>query len=309
MVNRGLSDKSKNLILKKLFYFGLIILPVMQFAIFYIFVNFNSFLLAFQEFDLWGETATFAGLKNFSTVFDELFTKKIFNKIFANSLIASGANLLVGIPLAVLFSHYIYRKGALAGLFKTILYIPHVVSSVSLVIIYKYFVELGIPFVIQSMNGGELIAGLYSNPDTSFATVLFFNLWVGFGPQVLMYSSSMSSINESLLEAAELDGITYLKELWYIVIPSIYSVIVTYVLVGISAVFNNQMSLYSFGGINVPQENQTFGYYLYREIKRNSTTTAEWPRLAAFGLVFTFCIAPITFFAKWLLKKLGPKDY
>ena len=216
MASNVLSDKKKNQILKISFYLALIILPVAQFCIFYIYVNFNSFLLAFQEFDLWGETATFVGFKNFNTVFDELFAKKIFNKIFANSLIASGSTLLVGIPLAVLFSHYIYRKGALSGLFKTILYIPHVVSSVSLVIIYKYFVELGIPFVVQQIAGGELIEGLYSNPDSTFATVLFFNLWVSFGPQVLMYSSSMASINESLLEAAELDGITYLKELWYI---------------------------------------------------------------------------------------------
>lgn len=309
MSNKIINDKRKNEILKKLFYCALIFLPILQFLIFYIFVNFNSFLLAFQKFDLWGEKATFAGFSNFEMVFGELFAKKAFKKIFANSLVASGANLLLGIPLAVLFSHYIYRKGVFSGFFKTILYLPHVISSVSLVIIYKYFVELGIPFVIQKINGGELIEGLYSNPNTSFGAVLFFNLWVGFGTQVLMYSSSMASINESLLEAAELDGITYLKELWYVVIPSVYSVIVTYILVGISAVFNNQMSLFSFGGLNVAQDNQTFGYYLYREIKRYSTTRAEWPRLAAFGLFFTACIAPVTFLSRWLLNKFGPKDY
>lgn len=280
---------------------------MVQFVVFYVFVNFNSILLAFQKFDLWTGETTFAGFENFKTAFKELFTEAAFSWRFKNSMLAAFFTLIVGLPLAVMFSYYIYKKGLLSGTFKTLLYLPQVVSSVVLVIIYRYFVELGVPYVVNKLSGAE-IGGLYTNTDTMYGTVLFFSVWISFGTQVLMYLSSMSSINVSLVEAAQLDGITYLKELWYITIPSIYSVIVTFIVVGISGIFNNQVFLYSFGGISIPTDKQTFGYFLYRELQVNSTTKAAWPRLSAFGLIFTAFVAPVAFLVRFLLNKFGPKE-
>lgn len=298
-----LGNKAKKLA----FYIGLIVLPVIQFTIFYLFVNFNSIILAFQKFDLWTGETSFVGTANFAAAFKELFTEKAFSWRFKNSMIAAFFTLIVGLPFAVIFSYYIYKKGLMSGTFKTLLYMPNVISSVVLVIIYRYFVELGVPYIVSKLFGAE-VGGLYSNPDTMFGVVLFFSVWIGFGTQVLMYLSAMSGINVSLVEAAQLDGITYLKELWHITIPAIYSVIVTFIVVGISGIFNNQICLFSFGGVSVPSDKQTFGYFLYRELQVNATTKAAWPRLSAIGLIFTLFVAPAAFLARFLLNKFGPKE-
>lgn len=303
---QGIIRKRKGNWKKLLFYICLIILPVLQFSLFYVYVNINSFILAFQNYDVFTNESTFVGFANFKRVFSDLFVNGSFTIMFKNSLTLWAWTMLVGLPGAILFSNYIYKKGPCSNLFKTILYMPHVISSVILVIIFKYFSDVGVP-ALWEMATGEFIDGLYSNPDTAFPTVLFYTIFMGFGTQVLMYVSTMSGIDVSVQEAARLDGANYLKELWYITIPLIFPTISTFILTGIAGIFNNQGNLFSFGGNNVPGKIQTLGYYMYSELQQNSTNATAWPYLSAISLIFTFIVAPVTFLVRYLLNKFGPK--
>ena len=291
---------------KLLFYICLLVLPLTQFLIFYVYVNFNSFVLAFESYDVFTNTSKFVGFDNFEKIFNDLFVNGSFNIMFKNSLTAWIWTMFVGIPFSILFSNYIYKKGPLSNTFKTFLYMPQVISSVVLVIIFKYLSELGIPSLWKSITG-ETIEGLYTNKETAFQTVLFFSIWAGFGTQVLMYLSSMSGIDLSISEAAKIDGVNYIQELWFVTIPMIFPTITTFILVGIAGIFNNQVNLYSFGGPSVPGEIETLGYYMYMQLQQNSTNVTAWPKLSALALMFTFFVAPVTFFVRWLLNKYGPK--
>ena len=60
---------------KTIFYWSILAFPLLQFVIFYIGVNMNSFALAFQEFDLYDGGLKFLGFNrlwmNFKAVFQE----------------------------------------------------------------------------------------------------------------------------------------------------------------------------------------------------------------------------------------------
>lgn len=292
--------------MKKLaFYIALISLPLLQFLIFYVYVNINSFLLAFQEYDVFTNTAKFAGWNNFIKIYRDLVETGKFAVLLKNSLIVWICTTLLGIVGAIFFSYYIYKKSPFSNLFRTILYMPHIVSSVVLIVMFKYFVEWAVPAFVQTVTG-KVIEGLYSNPDTQFVTVVFYCLWMGFGTQVLMYVSAMAGIDASISEAAKIDGITYLKEFWYITVPLVFPTLTTFILTGIGAIFTNQAGLYSFGGKNVPGDIHTFGYYMYVELQKNAANKTAWTMLSALGLLFTLVATPLTFFARWLLNKYGP---
>ncbi len=64
--------------------------------------------------------------------------------------------------------------------------------------------------------------------NTERATIMFYSIYVSFGPRVLVYSSAMSGISESIIESAELDGVNTWQELVHIVLPSIWSTFVTF---------------------------------------------------------------------------------
>lgn len=52
------------------------------------------------------------------------------------------------------------------------------------------------------------------------------NCWAGIGFGTIIYTSAMCSIDESLYEAADIDGAGRLKKIWHITLPGIKSTVV-----------------------------------------------------------------------------------
>ena len=291
------------------FFTSLVVLPLLQFCIFYIYVNINSFILAFQKY-AWNENGlglnvSFAGWKNFSQAFDILADS---GYMVINSLQLFVWSTVLGLTLALFFSYYIYKKSPCSGLFRVILFMPKIVSDIVFAVLFNALTS-GVYSTIMSEIRGEYVLGLIDNPDTQFATVLFYNLWVGFGVNVLMFSGSMSSIDDSLVESAHLDGANLLQEFIHITIPMIWPTFVSFFVVGVTGLFTNQMHLHTLFGDGASSELMTFGYFLYKEAAHAeliSTGEYEMSVLAAIGLILTLIMLPITLGLRWALNKFGP---
>ncbi len=291
---------------KWIFYWAIVALPLLQFILFYIGVNFNSLALAFKEYDYdLGEFVWSRNLADFRRALSDFFTREYMQTATKNSLIIYLLSTFIGLTLAIMFSFYIYKKGYGSGLFKVILYLPQIVSVTIIVLMFRYFVERGIPTLYETITGKQT-EGLLSSLDTRFGTLLFFNVWVGFGTQVLMYTGTMSGISDSIVDAAKIDGMSSFQELWYVTIPSIWPTLTTFIVVGIAHFFTNQMQLFAFFGTTADYELYTLGYFLYRSVQSAGSVT-EYSYLASFGIIFTLFAIPITFIARFLLEKLGPK--
>ena len=122
---------------QKIFYTCLLVIPVVQFLIFYVYVNFNSFVLAFEQYqykkDALGFDITFAGLSNFKTAWD-MFKSSGYRISF--SLEVFFWHTIIGLTLALVFSFYITKKYPLSELFRVILFMPKVLSSVVFALLF-----------------------------------------------------------------------------------------------------------------------------------------------------------------------------
>lgn len=284
------------------FYLCLVALPLAQFCIFYIGVNFNSILLTFRNYSF-DEGYSFAGFDNIVRVFRSLTSEAVLKYSVRNSLITYAVTLFAGTTLALFFSYFIYKKMPLANVYRVVLFLPSVISSIVMVILFKYFCENAIPEIWEALTG-EQIGGLLSSTKTSFPTLLFYLVWTGFGTQVIMYTGAMNNISDSVVESARLDGASQLREFISITLPMIWPTFVTFIVVGIAGIFTNQLNLYSFYGTGADLADYTIGYYLYRETTR--ATLPEYPYLSAMGFVFTLFAVPLTFLVKGALEKFGP---
>ena len=293
------TEKKRNLT----FYCLMVAFPTVQFFIFYIIVNFNSLLLAFQKIDILTNTTvwTFANIKN--TV-EKLWTDVQYIYLVKNSLVSYSLILCIGTPLGLFFSFYIYKKMPGGGVFRVILFMPSIVSAVVMVTIFTFFVDNALPAAIFKLTG-ERPRGFISNPETRYTAIIFYNIWIGFGTSVLMYSNGMSGIDPEIVESAHLDGASGIKEFWYISFPLIYSTFSTFLIFGVATLFTSQINLYSIYAGAAPTELRTFGYYLY-QMTLAAKSKAEYPPLAAMGIILTCIAVPLTFFVKWLLEKIGP---
>lgn len=291
---------------KEYIFFGvMMIIPMIHFLIWYIGVNGNSISLAFREYDFTKNQYVFAGLENFKNVITDFATSPEMAVIFKNSLVVYVIGLLITLPLTLLFSFYLYKKFFGHGVFKFILYLPSILSSIVVVTIFTYFVERFIPGLVQTITGKEM-QGMLSNPDSRFFMIVFYNIWIGFGANMLYYLGSMNAIPPELVEAARIDGVSLGGEFIHITLPMIYPTITTVITTGVVGIFTNQLSLVTFYGTNAASELQTIGYWLFSDTLKAQET--QYPYLSAAGLIITLLVAPLTFLIKYLMERLGPKD-
>ena len=309
MKNMTINKKSKrgSLSAKKreimIFYYSMIALPILQFLIFYVYINFSSFTLGFQEYSHKTGDYYWVGFKNFVTIFQDFKRLDYLRNSVTNSLSLFVWTMIFCSMLAILFSYYIYKKSFGHSMFKVLLYLPHILGGIVVVIMYKFFVENGYPELMKTLFKME-VQGLLSDPETTRGAILFYTIFVSFGGQVLVYSSTMSGISDSIIESAELDGITPIKELVFIVLPSIWYTFVTFMVSLVVGIFTNQMNLFTFFDQYADFSLYTFGYYLFRGVKL--AEYKDYPYLSAMGLLLTAIAVPLTLFVRWALTKFGP---
>ena len=117
-----------------LFFHLLWLLPMIQFAVMYLWVNVQSILLAFQTYDKFtGKFVYGGGVANFARVFNELFSSTApLGFALKNSTTVYLVSVLITTPLALFFSFYMFKKMRFTELFRTVLFIPSILSPVIL---------------------------------------------------------------------------------------------------------------------------------------------------------------------------------
>ena len=300
--HKGLKSRKK-----LLFYSICISIPVLHFLVFYVYINFNSFLLAFKhyEFTQQGIVSSFIGFDNFAAAWADLsqYAYRI-----GNSILYLVINFGVSTPLILLFSFYIYKRAPLHGFFKIMLFMPQVLSTVVFGLIYVCLTNDVYLFLAPaaSMN-------LLDDPASYKWMIIMFNLVMSLGVNMLMYTSAMNGINQSIVESAQIDGCSAMKEFWHITLPMIFPTILTLGIVTFARVFTDQYNMYTLYGQH-SNEATPMGYFLYLQANQDAYTAfvgqegyLSYPVLSAYGLILTAIVMPTTLFLRWLLNKFGPK--
>lgn len=302
-------EKSKRNKLKtNLFVYSLIGYPLILFVIFYVVVNFNSILLAFQTID--GTGKSFAGLSNFKAFLYEMFGKgNLLSYSFINSIKMYFINLVVCMPLYVFFSYLLFRKCLLHKTVSFLVMIPTIMSGLVISLIFVNFIGSNGPltYIMEKtgINGGKWLNLLYDE-KYAFGTTLFYMIWLSFSTSLIVYPTAMRGINPEVLESAKIDGISNMfQELWYIILPLIYPTLTTFLITGFAAIFSTSGPLLEFYYTDAPDYVSNMGYYFTKMILVDSTEFS-YPKYAAGGIILTIIVAPLTLLLKQALEKFGP---
>ena len=288
-----------------IFYCVMMVWPVLQFSVFYIATKVNSILYSFQSYDLLTGTVTWT-TSHLSTAFKMMTTSAEFRSMMNVTLQSFALTVGIGTPLGILFSYYISKKMGGSKLFRVVLFLPSIISAIVMVSMYQFFVEQALPELVFKMSG-KRVKGLLENPNTRFAAIMFYNIWVSFGVNVLMYSNSMSAIPADVTEAAKIDGVSAAKEFFYVSLPMVYPTIVTFLITSVATMFTNQYNMYSFYGGSSPSGTANYGYYFFN-VTQAAESRAEYSTISAMGLYLTAIALPLTLGARYLLNKFGPSE-
>lgn len=298
---RGMTKRTQDIIFVScaLFY------PLLMFAVFYVYVNFNSIMMAFQERDMYGNKV-WVQFQNFAAYFKGMRTDGNIIKIaFINSMKKYLIGL-IGLPITILFAYLLFKKCVGHKFIRAFIMIPQIVSGMVIALMFKKFLDNALPEIMEDIFKVENFPLLISNPETAFGTTVFYSIWISFALGVIVYCNAMNEIDNEVLESARLDGVDNMfYELWYIVLPLIFPSISTFIVTGFAAIFSDGGPILTFFADKAPAEVYNMGYYYSVQIMTNNEVT--YGVLAAGGLIMTLVIAPLTYLIKRLLEKYGPE--
>ncbi len=287
------------------FFLALVAFPIAQFLVFYVVVNINSILLAFKTFDPNTAEYHFSGFNNFELFFHNVARDATMKVSIRNSLLLYASGLFIGLPLNLLFSYFLYKKIPGTKFFRIILFLPQILASIVMSTMFKYFAGNGF-LALMERFGVDNPPILFVDSPYAIITIIFYNIWAGFGAQLLIYSSAMGRVPDSVIEYGKIDGIGPLREFLQIIMPLIFPTVMTFLIVGIASIFTHQASLYNFFGSGALPKLRTLGYTFFVLVVGGESSFPEYPYASAGGLVFTAIAIPLTLGVKYVLEKLSP---
>lgn len=273
--------------------------PILMFLIFYVYMNFQSIIMAFQNFNYLGKVVDFAGFDNFKKFFNLLSGEgELLGYAVYNSLRYWILCFIISNPLYILFSYVLFKRFKGDKIIRLLVLIPSIISGMIFSLIVKNFVNEVIPRVLGADI--NLLSG-----ENAFWFLLVYDIWLSFATSLLVYPNVMGKIPTELFESASIDGIdSVFKEIWYIILPGIYPTIQTFVISGVSTILSGSGSLLTFFQYGAPKEAYSFGYFYTVNVMTGSAQS--WPILAAGGLVMTAIIAPLVLGVRKLMDKIDP---
>ncbi len=268
--------------------FFLFITPVLLgFLIFTLGPVVASLVLGFTQYDI-VKPPIWLGLNNYITLFAD--------PLFAQSLKVTVLYAIMNVPLTLVFALLIAllmnQKVKGIGFFRTVFYLPSVLSgvAVSLLWLWIFHPNYGlVNFLLYKIgiNG----PGWLFDETWALPSIVIMSLW-GVGGGMLVYLGGLQGIPTELYEAAEIDGAGKMQRFLHVTLPMLSPVIFFNLVIGIIAAFQEFTSAYVMtnGGPN----NATLFYNLY--LYRNAFVYLKMGMASAMAWVLLVIVLLLTFF-------------
>ncbi len=233
-----------------LFFLGFVIFPMVM-CLVYSFTNYTM-----TDF-------SFAGLANYKRMFQDA----IFGKALINTIIL----VVASVPLTCLFSLWVASiisklADRTTSFFRSVFYLPVVTGSVAVTVVWKWifnryygvlnYICMNLGLISRNMNW-------LGDASTALWCILTILLTTSVGQPIVLYVSALNNVDQSLVEAASVDGATNMQTFWRIKWPQIMPTTL-YILV-ITTINSFQcfalIQLLTSGGPNHATE--TIMYYIY----------------------------------------------
>lgn len=178
-----------------------------------------SLYLSFTNYDMLS-TPTFIGITNYRILLtnDSLFYKSLWNTLY-HVIISVPLGIVVGVALALLLNSKI--KGM--GIYRTIYYLPNVVSVVAMSLLWLWLFQPSFGIVNSILDPIYDLFNMeplqwYQSADMSKMTLIIMGLWTA-GGSMIIYLAQMQDIPKELYEAADIDGANGLQKIFKITLP------------------------------------------------------------------------------------------
>lgn len=192
-----------------IFYIAILVLPL-----------FRSIQLSFFDWDGMSDTMNFVGISNYKSIGMEprFIWSLIRTLIFwiGHVIFAVGG----GLAIALLISQVRWGQ----GVFRTLTFLPHVLSLAVVGIIWGQMYHPSIGFinnVLEAIGLDFLTNAWLGDPLLALPAISIASSWQAYGFYLVIFLAGIQGIDPVLYEAASVDGAKARQRLWYITLPTL----------------------------------------------------------------------------------------
>lgn len=200
----------------------LLLVPAIVLVFVFCYLPIPGLVISFMDYDfIQGFNSPWVGLDNFR----EIFTLPSFTNSILNTIKLSLLNISIVFVVPIIFALLLneIRNMAYKRIVQTVSYLPHFLSWASV---------LGIAYTIFSKNGGLNSFISWINPEYEkvmwltiqkffVPNVVILTIWKNMGWDTIIYLAALSGIDQSLYEAANIDGAGRLKQCLHVTLPGL----------------------------------------------------------------------------------------
>lgn len=277
---------------------GLIIL----FLMFY--MPMRGLLMAFQDYNPYSGIlgSPWVGFKHFKTLFQD---PKFYNML-KNTLIISGLNLItfpVPIFLAMLLNEL--RNAKFKKFVQTSIYLPHFLSwaIVASLTFFLLSTEQGFFNKLATMMGNEPTAYLFST-KWIYVIIVVQSLWKSIGWNSIVYLAAISGIDQSLYEAAKMDGANRFQCMMKITLPSIMPTVMVMLILKMGTIIAVDFEqVFLMSNAMVKSHLEVFEIYIFNN--SIATGNTQYSYTTAIGLFKSVVNTGLVIFTNWITNRKG----
>lgn len=196
-----------------------LVIPLTMLTLFSLYPFFQLLWFSTTNWDGLSPTKEFVGLDNYVRIFGE---DRILLRPLINSLYYFIGSLLQ-LALATYFAVILNRGMPGSNLYRLILFLPFVLNSVAVSIIFRDFLQIegGLDALMTVIGLGAYTQEWVQDPDIVKWSLVFASIWRYLGFQLLITYGALQAVPQDQYEAARIEGASEWQQFRFITFPTI----------------------------------------------------------------------------------------
>lgn len=278
-----------------LFEFMLVLPALLLYFVFVVYPLFGGIFYSLTDWDGIRKTFNFIGLKNYIDIIHDSYVlgplKNTFIYAFFNTIFLNILGLLMAIGAESV------RRGR--NIFRALLYIPSVLSAILVGFVFNFIFDKSLGTLGKQLGIQVMANNLLGSKSFALAMGILVTSWKSAGWYMVVYIAGLHNIDQSLYDAASVDGVTGWKRFWYVTFPLLAPSFTINMVLAVERSFKQYDLLYALTGGGPGRASELISMTIYNE----SFTNKRAGYGTALGVILFLIIVAITLFQMKVLRK------
>ena len=205
----------------------LLMVPGLLYFVLFRYLPMFGLVIAFKDYNIFKGiwASDWVGLANF----EALVHSSDFWNVMKNTLVISLTKILIGFPIPILLAILLndIKSMRFKRVTQTFLYLPHFLSWVVIggIMLNLFSPVFGLAGEVFRTLGIEPV-NIMAKKGSIFWVVIFSDVWKEAGWSTIVFLAALTQVDESLYEAAKMDGANKFKQMLHITLPCISSIVI-----------------------------------------------------------------------------------